>query len=365
MDIDVAACRARQQRLLSVLHARQLDLAIVSLPEHVQYLMGPRFHWAFMAFGVLLADGRSILVGPEQRIPASHAADEVLTYAARWHSTMRNDQREAATRVLYDRLRNVAGAAAMGVEFSTFTRHWPGSQSLHDLEPDLYRLRRNKDADELARIVRATEATGRMYERAREWMRPGLNELDLFNELQSVAVATLGEMLTATGNDYQCNSRGGAPRSRLTQPGELYILDLGPAFQGYFADNARTLAVDEPSVDQLRAWEHTVEVFGMVESLVRPGVSARELFERVQQWMDRAPLGKFNHHLGHGIGLFPHEGPHLNPHWDDTFAEGDVFTAEPGLYAPELRAGLRLENTYRVTASGVERLTSFPLELKL
>ncbi len=80
--------------------------------------------------------------------------------------------------------------------------------------------------------------------------------------------------------------------------------------------------------------------------------------------MIQAPCGKFNHHLGHGIGLFPHEGPHLNPHWDDTFVEGDVFACEPGLYAPELHAGLRIENDYLVTASGVELLSPFPLELR-
>jgi Xaa-Pro aminopeptidase len=58
--------------------------------------------------------------------------------------------------------------------------------------------------------------------------------------------------------------------------------------------------------------------------------------------------------------LFPHEAPHLNPHWDDYFEEGDVFAAEPGLYDPEqLRAGMRIENNYRVTNSGVELLTPF------
>ena len=40
-----------------------------------------------------------------------------------------------------------------------------------------------------------------------------------------------------------------------------------------------------------------------------------------------------------------------------------VFTAEPGLYAPDLKAGIRLEQNYLVTASGVELLTKFPLEL--
>jgi Xaa-Pro aminopeptidase len=79
--------------------------------------------------------------------------------------------------------------------------------------------------------------------------------------------------------------------------------------------------------------------------------------------LDRAPHGKFVHHLGHGIGLFPHETPHLNPNWDDVFEAGDVFTAEPGLYAAELRAGMRLENDYLVTETGVENLSPFPLEL--
>jgi len=48
------------------------------------------------------------------------------------------------------------------------------------------------------------------------------------------------------------------------------------------------------------------------------------------------PDAVFDHHLGHGIGLFPHEGPHLNPNtnWDDVFEVGNVFTAEPGPYAP-------------------------------
>ena len=46
-----------------------------------------------------------------------------------------------------------------------------------------------------------------------------------------------------------------------------------------------------------------------------------------------------------------------------TFQEGETFTAEPGLYAPELRAGMRIENDYLVTREGVECLTDFRLEL--
>ena len=73
--------------------------------------------------------------------------------------------------------------------------------------------------------------------------------------------------------------------------------------------------------------------------------------------------GAFNHHLGHGVGLAPHEGPHLNPRWDDTLAEGDFIAVEPGVYHEELRAGIRLEQNYVVTQDGVQLMTDWPLEL--
>jgi Xaa-Pro aminopeptidase len=171
-------------------------------------------------------------------------------------------------------------------------------------------------------------------------------------------------MLTGTGNDYACNARGGPPRNREAREGELYILDLGPACRGYFADNCRTLAVDRSPTDaQHRAWQRVASVFAIVQNEVRPGLSCRRLFQQVQEHLDAFMPGSFNHHLGHGIGLFPHEAPHLNPRWDDTFEAGDVFAVEPGLYAPDLRAGIRLENNYLVTDSGVKLLSDFPLNL--
>ena len=67
--------------------------------------------------------------------------------------------------------------------------------------------------------------------------------------------------------------------------------------------------------------------------------------------------------VGVGIGLAPHEAPQLNPEFESVLEAGDVFTMEPGLYSKELNAGIRLEQNYLVTDAGLERLTSFPLEL--
>ena len=364
-DIDVAACRGRQQRLLDRMRELGADVAIVTQAEHVQWLAGPRFGWHFPPAAALRLDGHLTLVAPQRWKPEPVAADEILTYEAQWLSTLRNDQRQASMEVLSQAISDWTAGRTMGVEFSSFGRHGDfRPANLVDVEPTLYELRRRKDADELGRIRKAIAATERMYARARTIIRPGISELEVFNELQSVAVAECGEMLTGTGNDYQCGSRGGAPRQgRVAAAGELYILDLGPAFRGYFADNCRTFAVTEVSAAQRQAWSHVMHVFEHVERTVRPGKNAQELFHEAAAILSESPVGIFNHHLGHGIGLFPHEAPHLNPNWNDEFQEGDVFTVEPGLYAVELQVGMRIENNYRVTSNGVELLTPFPLDL--
>ena len=93
-------------------------------------------------------------------------------------------------------------------------------------------------------------------------MAPGVSELEVFSQLQAGAVEQFGEPPTATGNDYQCGSPGGPPRSgRTARAGELYILDLGPAYRGYFADNCRTIAVKGSTDQQQAAWACLLQVF--------------------------------------------------------------------------------------------------------
>ena len=261
------------------------------------------------------------------------------------------------------------GEFRIGVEFSSFSLHFQALTGERvDIEPVLYRLRRRKDADELARLKKAIAACGKMYALARQIIEPGIAELEVFNRLQAAAVDEIGEKMSdhPDGNDFACGARGGPPRGgRTAQDGELYILDLGPACRGYFADTCRAIAVNKkPTEEQQTAWTYIMKVFEHLNKTVRAGKSCQELYHEAQEILAEAPIGVFNHHLGHGIGLFPHEGPHLNPFWNDSFETGDVFTAEPGLYDEKiLRAGMRLENNYLVTETGVELLSDFPLEL--
>lgn len=365
LEINLELCKKRQQTLLDWMKKESIDRAVFTGNQHIQYFFGPRFAWTFAAVATLAADGSSLVLAPHKK-PESCACDRIEVYPPKMLSTMRNDQSEVATHHFIEALGGQISGQRIAVEYSAYWLHLSKylSGELIDMEPQLFRMRRNKSDDELAKIRKAIAGTEKMYQVARELIQPGVEELTIYNALQTAANEIYQEPMTATGNDYQVNSRGGAPRGGVrAEAGQLYILDLGPAYRGYFADNARTIAVTEPTEVQQEAWKYVTDVLAMVEAEVKPGVRCQDVFNKAQAMLDKAPVGVFNHHLGHGIGLFPHEGPHLNPNWDDTFAVGDVFTAEPGLYAPELNAGMRIENDFLVTESGVENLSPFPLEL--
>ena len=363
--LDPAACRGRQIRLLATMAQRDLDLVVVVSPEHVEYLTGHRWDHRFSPMAALRADGHCLLISPDK--PAHEpAADELRTYEAKWRSTLRNDQRQAAAAVFGDWLSG-RQASRVAVEFSACPPHVTGllgEAELIDIEPTLLAMRRIKDPDELVVLRKAVAACGAMYEVARQMVAPGASELDVFSALQAAAVSSCGELLTGTGNDYACGVRGGPPRDRRCEAGELYILDLGPGYRGYFADTSRAIAVDRrPTDEQHAACERVCEALAIVERLAKPGVRCREIYAAVQEWLAAAAVGSWSSHLGHGIGLSVHEAPHLNPSWDYTLQEGEVIAVEPALYAPELRAGLRIENDYLVTSTGVECLSPFPLGL--
>ena len=266
--LDQTCTRRRQQRLLEHLRQHDCEAAIVTRPEHVQWLCGVRFPWVLEAAAAILADGFTVLAAPN-RAPDEVAADDVVTFEAQSLATLRNDQHERSLFALQRALGSRLKARRMAAEFSRFpqflSQHHPADWV--NVEPMLYQLRRQKEADELGLIRRAIAGTGYMYERARAIVAPGVSELEVFSQLQAAVVEAFGEMPTATGNDYQCGSPGSAVQcGRTAQAGELYILDLGPAYRGYFADNCRTIAVQrECRPNKTRPGDCMLTVFAHVD----------------------------------------------------------------------------------------------------
>jgi Xaa-Pro aminopeptidase len=182
--------------------------------------------------------------------------------------------------------------------------------------------------------------------------------------MQAEAVQQVGEPIGEFGNDFQIGALGSSPRRRPAEAGEMAILDLTVVVRGYASDMCRSFVVGgAPSTRQTKALQRIREVHTLLEELIVPGISCPELYRRANKMLDGYEGWSFKHHAGHGIGLSNHEAPRINPHWNDTLQIGDVIALEPGLYGADLRAGLRIEEVYHLSATGLKKLTTFPTEL--
>ncbi|CAN5365021.1 aminopeptidase P family protein [soil metagenome] len=363
--LDNASCRQRQKRLLTAIGSTA-DAVVLGSPQNVYYFSGHLADWRKESACVIFADGRSVLMAAH-RAPEGMAVDDTRSYESNWNATLRQEQAMAAAAQLVEIIHD-GGAKRIAVDGSAVVSQLLLANLYKAVPVDqaIYKLRRVKDADELALMQTAISATEAMHARAREIIVPGVSEIDVFNELSAASVRSLGEpMSELLGNDFACGAGGGPPRKdRVAKAGEIYLLDLGPQYRGYYADNCRGTVVGGKATDeQMKAWKGIVDALSLVESIAKPGVRCQAIYEAVDAHFMQV-FGKPQvHHLGHGVGLSPHEFPHLNPKWDDTLLEGEVFTAEPGVYNAGLRGGIRLENQYVVTKTGVKNLLNYPLAL--
>ena len=152
--------------------------------------------------------------------------------------------------------------------------------------------------------------------------------------------------------------------------GEPVVFDFVPVVDGYVADFTRMFAIGGLGDERLvAAYECARRAQDAVARVARPGVTCRAVYEAALAVADEAGLGAhFMGHgpaqvrfIGHGVGLELDELPVLSPN-DLALDEGMVFACEPKFVFPGLGA-IGIENTWLVTADGIECLTAAPEEI--
>lgn len=360
-QLDPVLCRARQDRLRAYLASHELDGAVFFDRHYIHGLSGYWHGQPLTPVALLVkGDGGSVLVTHDPA-PDAPAADEVAAYVSNDFCTLKPNLSACVTGVLNPFLK---GLARLGTEQQVPAALLEGPACL-DISTDYQYLRRRKDADEVAALVFTIACADRAYAEAKQLLEPGIDEVEVMAAMLETATYAAGEFLSGWGQDFQAGAPGGfARRRRPVEAGELIPLDIGVGVRGYRCDLCRTFAVDgRPTDEQAAAHARVLAVMKLGESMLKPGQSCRAMFEAVKAGLDGWNGYGFFHHAGHGIGLDAHEVPRINPAWDDNFAEGDVIAFEPGLYGGNLRAGIRLENNYLITADGFRQLSHFPLDL--
>jgi Xaa-Pro aminopeptidase len=209
--------------------------------------------------------------------------------------------------------------------------------------------------------MRAGEAG---HHRARELVRPGISELELYREIQSAALEELGSpavvygdfrathpaLPKAGGPDRLPAARATATLRFLRGRGGLRRFHRHPGGQG--ADGG---------LRELHSLCRAALSSG--EEALKPGAACREVYQAVAGVFAAAGRPEaFPHHAGHGIGLGHPEAPAFVPESEETLSSGEVVTLEPGIYVEGI-GGVRIEHNYLVTPTGYERLTRHSLEL--
>jgi Xaa-Pro aminopeptidase len=187
------------------------------------------------------------------------------------------------------------------------------------------------------------------------------------------------DVIFATGLDAALPHSTGTP-SDVLRLGQTIVFDIAPceAGGGYFHDMTRTWCLGYATDETLAIYEDVRAVFSLLRQEFRLGalckdyqIRACELFAaRGHPTICGDPLTQrgYVHGLAHGVGLNVHERPDfsLRQANQDRLWPGCVTTLEPGLYYPERRIGVRLEDTLWVHPDGaIETLVEYPLDFIL
>jgi len=158
--------------------------------------------------------------------------------------------------------------------------------------------------------------------------------------------------------------------SRKVKLGLPIVCDIFPkdTATGYFFDMTRTFLPGKATAAQKKAYEDVRQAAVLGFEAYEPGITFRELHDRVASFLSEKGYENltthpgtqvgFCHGLGHGVGLEIHEQPNLGT--PRPLMPGDMITIEPGVYYPEKKLGIRIEDVALVTEAGLENLTNYP-----
>jgi len=253
--------------------------------------------------------------------------------------------------------------------------------------PILQRIRGVKEPEEIDLMQKACHITEKGFRRVLEFVRPGVWEYEIEAELLHEFVRNRSKgfaytPIIASGNN--ANVLHYIENNQQCHEGELILMDVAAEYANYSSDLTRTIPVNGRFNERQKAvYEAVLRVKNEATQFLVPGTLWAEYHKEVGKVMtsellslglldkadvqnedkDRPAYKKyFMHGTSHHIGLDTHDYGELKT----PMKAHMVFTVEPGIYIPEEKIGIRLEDNVVIQENGepFNLMGNIPIEVE-
>jgi Xaa-Pro aminopeptidase len=242
-------------------------------------------------------------------------------------------------------------------------------------------LRGRKTLGEIERIRTAIKTSQQIFSQTFDYAQAGMSEVQISEYMH----AQLSKFGVESAWEYsQCPIVNAGPESAIghagptelkIRPGQLLHIDFGVKQDGYCSDLQRMAyyaapGESTPPEEILRGFNTIVHAIQTALSVMKPGVTGKEIDIVARQLVIEAGYPQYMHATGHHLGRLAHDGAGvLGPLWErygDTpnylLEPGHVYTLEPSLFI-EGYGIIGIEEDVMVTDNGAEYLSDPQTEL--
>ncbi|MBS1987719.1 aminopeptidase P family protein [Candidatus Dependentiae bacterium] len=229
-----------------------------------------------------------------------------------------------------------------------------------DISPLVHEMRRFKDQYEIDLIYKAVQLTLMAQQAAAREIGAGKFEYQV-----QAAIEYMFTYVASTNRSFPSIVATGknttilhyVENNQQIMEEDLVVVDIGAEYGLYAADLTRTYPANGKFTPRQREiYQLVLDTQQYIESIAKPGMYLKNsqyqdesLHHLAVGFLKKAGYADyFVHGIGHYLGLDVHDvGDYSTP-----LMPGDVFTIEPGIYIPDEKLGVRIEDDYVMTDDG-------------
>lgn len=252
--------------------------------------------------------------------------------------------------------------------------------------PIMHQIRSVKEQTELELMQKACDITEKGFRRILSFIEPGVMEYEIEAELMHEFLRNRSKGWAYTpiiASGLNACVLHYIENNQPCKDGDVILMDFGAEYANYASDMTRCIPVNGRFTDRQKAvYNSVLHVKRESEKMLIAGTLMHEYHTEVGKIMEsellklglidqtdiknqKADWPAYKKYFMHGTSHFIGLDTHDVGLWTEPIKPGMVFTCEPGIYIPEEKLGIRLEDDLVIQSSGSPKnlMGNIPIEV--